>query len=148
MNYDSLDYPSTTFYRTSPTRIGVVGITFIAIVIMILLVYIVIQYLKTLKVKCREAPVEPSDVVVGYINRNEFAIGWSRVADADSYTVYIGQSRNFDLNDSIIQANTTNLRVNISNLVEGRTYYIRLNSENSCGISNLTNSVTYIFVES
>tara|TARA_R110002072_G_scaffold45565_4_gene126738 strand:+ start:22882 stop:23229 length:348 start_codon:yes stop_codon:yes gene_type:complete len=115
---------------------------------MVILVYLTVQYLKTIKNTCVSAPDTPQNVIAGYLNRNEFGVSWDRVGGADSFIVYIGETPNFDINESVVQAKTINLRANIANLVDGRTYYIVVSAINDCGTSSLSSSITYIFVES
>lgn len=144
----SKEFPSLSFYSTSSYRIVPVIITFLVIVIMASLAYLVIYISLRRKVSCNNPPSTPQNVIAGYVNRRTFGVSWDRVGSADSYVIFIGEFPDFTREQALAQFETDQTLFNVEDLEAGETYYIRVAARNSCGLSEDSVGITYIFLES
>lgn len=83
---------------------------------------------------CDIAPAKPSTPVNSAISSTAFTANWNTVSGATSYSVQLW------INDSEWQTIDTALEseYDFDNLLEGSTQYVRINAENSCGISEFS----------
>lgn len=141
------NFPSLSFYGTSSYRITPIIITFMVIIIAAALAYLLLYLNLRRKVSCNGPPSIPQNLIAGYVNRNTFGVSWDRVGSADSYVVFIGEFAEFTREQALGQFETDQTLLNVENFEQGDTYYIRVAAKNTCGLSEDSVGITYIFLE-
>lgn len=141
---------SMDFYYQKSRGFLITIIVITMIVVVILVLYLGIYLISRVPKACSQAPPPPQNVGAGYIDDNSFRVQWSSVSTADRYIVYVGQNQTFTRAQSINTTSTSRSQteVDIQGLEPGRTYYILVSAVNTCGESEVSDRITFVYVQS
>lgn len=142
-----MDDPSVHFYYVKPRWFGAAVLSILMIVIVILVLYILIYLTSKVKKPCTAAPSAPTGVGAGYISSSDFRVLWNPVPNVEKYTVYVGQTPSFNRVHSVKIVTTNTSQAEVLGLTEFRTYYIYVTASNSCGESENSQEITFVFVQ-
>lgn len=136
---------SKNFYTADNRSPGLWILIIMVIVVVIITIYIILKLASNYNKPCSAPPSIPVNVRAGYINDSTFSVFWNYSSDADKYTVYVGQTPDFQTTQSVKIVTTTKSRVEITQLPFNSTYYIRVSGSNSCGESSTSATITFVF---
>lgn len=138
---------SMDFVSVRSNSFGTAILTITMIVVLLLVLYIGIYLISKVQKSCTGAPNPPTNVEAGYVNTGDFRVQWTSVPDVDKYTIYVGQNQSFTRVQSINVTTTTLSQADVKGLQVGRTYYIVVTASNSCGESQNSAEISFVFVQ-
>jgi len=92
---------------------------------------------------CSQPPVAPTNLVVNQLQLDLISLTWDYTANTDSYVSYLGDTAGFAKANALMTRTTTSNSSSFGNLALGKTYYLKVEANNQCGRSPISNEVTY-----
>lgn len=141
------DLRSTDFFYQRSRTPAIIILAVVCVIVVILIIYLLIYLFSLIPRKCTSSPTIPKNVEAGFINSKTFRVQWTAVPNASSYTVYIGQTEDFNRVNAINIVSSPISRVDVTGLPSGKFYYIFVTAVNACGESANSETIIYAFVQ-